>query len=176
MFRDSVCHNFSILCHRIHLHLLGMFNELADNHRMLLRRWPQVAGSVPSSSCWNKRSLQHLKARNFRANQHGETYFFHKLVDVVHARKLAPASWIYADTIQHGRELLTVFGIVNALGGCPQDIHTFCASSKRRARLFGIIGRRWNDHAVRVLQLEDIHHTLEGKLIEIKTDRTYHSR
>ena len=37
MFRDSVCHNFSVLCHRIHLHLLGMFDELADNHWMLLR-------------------------------------------------------------------------------------------------------------------------------------------
>ena len=49
------------LCHSIHLHLLGMFDELADHYRMFLRYiGRQLAGSVPALPGWNIRSLQRL--------------------------------------------------------------------------------------------------------------------
>ena len=37
VFGDCISDDFTVLCHSIHLHLLGMFDELADHYRMLLR-------------------------------------------------------------------------------------------------------------------------------------------
>ena len=102
MFGDGIGNNFTVLCHGIHFHFLGMFDELADNNRMFLRyisrKLQETFQFFLVGADVHCRTGKHIR----RTHQHRETYFFHKFVNIVHARKFAPARLIYADTVQHG--------------------------------------------------------------------------
>ena len=167
MLANGIHHDLAMIGHGIHLHLFRMLDELTYHHRMLLAdvggQFQETLQLLLIRADIHGGTTQHVT----RANQHGEAYLRHEAIDILHGRKLFPAGLIHADTIQHGGELLTVLGIIDALGGCPQDIHMLLVQTHRQ--VIRDLAAGGDDHAVRVLQLEDIHHTLEGKLIEIKT-------
>ena len=119
MFGDRIHDDLTLIGHRIHFHLLGMFNELADNDRMLLRnvgrQLQEAFEFLLVRADIHGGTAQHIT----RTNQDRKTHLGHKLVDILHRRKFFPARLIHSDTVQHGGELLAVLGIVDALGGCP---------------------------------------------------------
>ena len=116
MLTDSIRDDLTILRHSIHFYLFGMFNKLAYHYRMFFR----------NISCQFKETLQLFLVGTDvhgcttkhigRANKHRKTDLINKLINIVHRGELAPARLIYTNTIEHGRELLAVFGIIYALG------------------------------------------------------------
>ena len=87
-------------------------------------------------------------------------------VDVFHRRQRAPLGLVYTDAVEHGRELVAVFGIVDALGRGAEDTDLLRVETQGQVVRYLTAGR--DDDAVRVLQVEDVHDTLEGELVEVE--------
>ena len=83
VFGDCISDDFTVLCHSIHLHLLGMFDELADHYRMLLRyvgRQLQKAFQLFLVGAYvHCRTAEHIR----RTDKHRETYLIDKRVNVL---------------------------------------------------------------------------------------------
>ena len=73
---------------------------------------------------------------------------------------------VYTDTVQHGGELVPVFGVVNALGACAEDGHILRIET--HGKVVRYLAARRNDYAMRILQFEDVHDTLEGEFVKIE--------
>ena len=100
--------------HRIHLYFFRMFDELAHYDRMLLadvgRQLKEAFQLFLVGANIHRRTTQHVT----RANQYRETYLLYECIDIIHRRKLFPRL-VYSDAVEHGGELLAVFGIVDTL-------------------------------------------------------------
>ena len=143
-----------------------MFDELADNDRMFLRhvgcQLQEAFEFFLVGADIHGGATQHIT----RTNQDRKTHLSHKLVDIFHRRKLFPTRLVYTDAVQHGGKFLAIFGIVDTLGGCPQDIDMLLVQTHRQ--VIGYLAACRDNHAMRIFQFEDIHHTLEGQFIEVK--------
>ena len=71
-----------------------------------------------------------------------------------------------ADAVQHCRELVPVFGIVNALGACSEYVHLLLVKSYGKV-VRNLSSRRYY-HSVRHFHFYDVHYSFEGEFIEIE--------
>jgi len=88
-------------------------------------------------------------------------------MDILHRSQCAPFRLIHPNTVQHGRKFITILGIVNALGTGTEDIYILRIQTE--SQVIGNLTTGGYDNSVRILQFEDIHHTLEGKFVKVKT-------
>ena len=164
---DRIHHDLAMISHGIHLHLFGMFDELADHHRMLLadirRQLQETLQLLLIGANIHRRATQHIAG----TNQDREAHLRYEAIDILHRGKLLPAGLIHPDTIQHGRELLTILRIVNALSGRTQDVDMLLIQAHRQ--VVGDLASCGDNHTMRILQFQDIHHPLKGQLIEIES-------
>ena len=166
MLGDSIGDDFAVFCHGIHLHLLGVEHELRDDHRVFLAdrgsQFEETLQFVLVGAYIHRRAGEHIRG----ADEDGEAHFLNEAVDIVHRGECAPLGLVHADTVEHGGELIAVFGVVDRLRGGAEDRHVLRVEFEREVvRNLPACG---DNHAVGVLQLEDIHHALEGQLVEIK--------
>ena len=98
-------------------------------------------------------------------DRHGESDLCYELVDVVKAGQLPPAGLVYAETVQHGRELVAVFGIVDAAGRGAQYVHALIVEAG--GEVVGNLAAHRQYGAVGLLELEYVHDALEGELVEV---------
>ena len=101
------------------------------------------------------------------SDQHRITYTVHELLHILHRGQRAPFGLVHADTVEHGGELVAVLGVVDTLGRSTQDGHLLRVEFHRQ--IVGDLSAGGDDDAVRVLQLDDIHHPFEGQFIEIES-------
>ena len=100
-------------------------------------------------------------------DEYGETYTVDKLANILHTGKCAPFGLVDTTLGEHGRELGTVFGIVDILGRCTQDWHILGIEPHGKVVRNLSTGR--HHHAMRILHLDDVKHTLEGELVKVET-------
>ena len=88
-------------------------------------------------------------------------------MDILHRSQCAPFRLIHPNAVQHGREFITVLSIINALGTGTEDIYILRIQTE--SQIIGNLATgRYND-SVRILQFENIHHTLESQLVKVQT-------
>ena len=163
---DGVGDDFAVLCHGIHLHLLGVLDELAHHHGVFLRyvgrQLEEALQLFLVGADVHGGAAQHVAG----TDEHGETYLLDESVDVFHRRQRAPLGLVHADAVEHGGELVAVFGIVDALGRGAEDADLLRVETQGQVVRYLTAGR--DDDAVRVLQVEDVHDALEGELVEVE--------
>ena len=164
---DSVCHNLTILCHSVHFHFLSVLNELAHHYRMLFRyvcsQFQEAFQFLLIGADVHGRTTQHIRG----TYQNREAYFINKSMDILHRSQCAPFRLIHPNAVQHGREFITVLSIINALGTGTEDIYILRIQTESQV-IGNLTAGRYND-SVRVLQFEDIHHTLKSKFVKVQT-------
>ena len=120
-----------MISHSIHLYLLGMFDELANHHGMLLadirRQLQEALQLLLVRADIHGGTTQHIAG----ANQDGEAHLRHEAIDVLHRGELLPAGLIHADPIQHSGELLAILGVVDALRCRTQDVDMLLIQTHR---------------------------------------------
>ena len=144
-----------------------MLDKLANHYRVLL-------ANVGSET---KETFQFLLIRanvhrctaKYIAGTHkdGETHLCHKRIDVLHRSKCTPFWLVYTDAVEHGRELVTVFGIVNTLSGSAEYVHLL--GIETHGKVIRNLTSGGHDNTVRVLKFKDVHHPFKGKFVEIET-------
>ena len=115
VLRNRIGNHLAILCHCIHLYLLGMFDKLTYYHWVILT---YVGSQLQESlQLFLVRTYVHRSTRKnvTWTNQYRETYTLYEVVDVLHRGQGAPL-WL-VDTVvgQHLRELGTVLSVINVL-------------------------------------------------------------
>ena len=84
MFRNGISQYLAVLGHSIHLNLLGMFNELGNDNRMVLAdvgcQLEEAFQLVLVRADVHGSTTQHIAG----TYQHRETYPSYKLVNVFH--------------------------------------------------------------------------------------------
>ena len=164
---NRIGNHLAILCHCIHLNLLGMFDKLTYYHWVILT----YIGSQLQESLQLilVRTYVHRSTRKHvaRTNQYWETYTLDEVVDVLHRGQGAPLWLVDAVVGQHLRELGTVLSVIDVLGSSTQDWHILCIQVHSQV-VWNLTTGRYDD-AMRLLHLDDIHHTLEGQLVEVET-------
>ena len=167
MLTDGVRDNLSILRHSIHLHLLGMLNELAHHYGMFLadirRQLQEAFQLLPVGTDVHRSAGQYVG----RTDQYREAHLIHKGVDVLQGGQRPPFGLVYTNAVEHGGELVTVFGIVDAPGACAENRYLLRIEAQGKVIRYLTTGR--DNHPVGILQFENIHHALEGELVEVKT-------
>jgi len=151
MLTNSVCHDFAILRHGIHFYLFGMFDKLTYYHRMFLRyigcQFQETLQFFLIGTNIHRSSRKHIR----RANEYGEPYFFDKLMDIFHRGQLTPTGLIHPDTIEHGREFLTVFSIVDTLSTCTENINLLCVQTQ--SKVIRNLSASRHNYPMRILKL-----------------------
>ncbi len=105
---------------------------------------------------------QHIR----RANQYGEADLLDKLLHIVHGGQRTPLGLVNADTVEHGGELVTVFGVVDGLRRGAENRHTLRIEFQRKVvRYLPACGY---DDTERIFQFEDVHDPLKSQLVEIE--------
>ena len=129
---DGVGHDLAVAGHGVHLDFLGVLDKLRHHDGMVLA---DVGSQL-------EEALEliivgadiHGSARKdvARTHEEREADTGHKLIDVLHARQRAPLGLVDTALGEHLRELGTVLGIIDALGGSPQDIHMLLVQTHRQ--------------------------------------------
>ena len=167
MLTDGICDNLTVLCHRIHLHLLGMLDELAHHHGMFLAdircQLQEAFQFLPVGADVHRSTGQYIG----RTDQYREAHLIYKSVDVLQGGQRPPFGLVYTNAVEHGGELVTVFGIVDAPGACAENRYLLRIEAQGKVIRYLTTGR--DNHPVGILQFENIHHALEGELVEVKT-------
>ena len=167
VLRDSVSDNLAVLCHSIHLDLLSMLDELAHNNRVVLahvsRKLQESLQLVLVRAYIHGSAREHVR----RTNEYREADTIDEAVDVIHACEGAPLRLVDAVIGEHLRELRTVLSVVDVLSLCTEDRHVLLVEEHSEVVRNLTAGRY--DHAVRLLEVDYIHNTLEGELVEVET-------
>ena len=166
MLRDGVDDDFAIAGHGIHLDLFGMLDKLAHYDRVFLR---YVGGQLQElfqlgvvRADVHRSTREHIRG----TNQHGVTHLFHEVVDVGQRGQLAPTRLVDTQRVEHRREFVSVFGVVYAVGRRAQYAHVLLVEA--RGQVVGYLSAGRENYAVRILEFENIHHPLEGQLVEVE--------
>ena len=163
---NGVGDDFAVLCHGVHLHLLGVLDELAHHHGVFLRyvgrQLEEALQLFLVGADVHGGAAQHVAG----TDEHGEAYLPDEGIDVFHRRQRTPLGLVHADAVEHGGELVAVFGIVDALGRSAEDADLLRVEAQGQVVRYLTAGR--DDDAVRVLQVEDVHDALEGELVEVE--------
>ena len=73
---------------------------------------------------------------------------------------------IHSDTVEHGGEFVAVLGIVNALGGCSENVDVL--GIETQGEIVRYLSAGGNNDSVRILQFKDIHHAFECQFVKVK--------
>ena len=165
MLADGIGQYFAVLGDSVHLYLLGMLDKFAHHHGMVYahigRQLQELLQLVLIGAYIHGCSRQYIGW----TDEYGETYTVDKLADILHTGKCAPFGLVDTTLGEHGRELGTVFGIVDILGRCTQDWHILGIEPHGKVVRNLSTGR--HHHAMRILHLDDVKHTLEGELVKV---------
>ena len=161
---DGVGDNLAILGHGIHLYLLGVLDEAAHHYGVLLRyvgsEVEEALQLILVGAYVHGSTGEHVGG----THEHGETYLLDEGVDIVHRGQCAPLGLVNADAVEHGRELVAVLGIVDILGLRAEEAYAHTVEA--HGKVIGDLSAGRYDNAHGTLELDDIHHTLEGELVE----------
>ena len=164
---DGVGHDLAVAGHGVHLDLLGVLDKLRHHDGMVLA---DVGSQLEEALELIVVGADiHGSARKdvARTHEEREADTGHKLINVLHARQRTPLGLVDTALGEHLRELGTVLGIVDVLCRRTQDGHVHRVEV--HGKVVGDLTTRGDDRAVRTLQVEDIHHALEGELVEVET-------
>ena len=163
---DSVLYNLAVLCNTVELYLVGLGHELGDNHGEFLAH---LGG-------FGKETLQFLVVvahihgstrEDVRGtDEHGVTYLVDELLNVVHAGECAPTWLVDAKLVEHGAELATVLGTVDADGISTQNRN--CLAEEFHGQVVGNLSTHADDNTAGAFQVDDIKYALETQLVEVE--------
>ncbi len=158
--------DLSVLCHGIHLDLLGVLYELADHYGVLLRnvgsQTQEAFKLVGVGADVHSGSRKHVA----RAHEHRIANFVDKLVDILEARQLTPARLIDSDAVEHCGELVAVLGVVDAARRCAEYVDVLVVEAC--GEVVGYLSSHREDDSVGLLKVEYVHDTLECQLVEVE--------
>ena len=121
MLADGVGYDLTALSDGVDLDLLGVLDELAYHHGVLLRY----------IGCELEEAIEllligadiHRCPREDVAGtyEYGEAHLLDEAVNIGEAGELPPAGLVDPEAVEHGGELMSVLGVINVLGLRPED-------------------------------------------------------
>ena len=166
VLRDSVGEDFAIVGDSVELDLLATHIELADDNRVLLRYFRRQAEEVTEFllvvADIHSGSGKHVR----RSHQHREANLPDEIVHLVDGRKLTPFRLVNPEVVHDAGEFVAVLGLVDVLGGGAENRNVVLV--KLEGEIVRNLAAHGDNDTVRSLKVDDVHHPLEGKLIEIE--------
>ena len=166
VLRDGVGKDLTIVGHRVELYLLAAGVEFADHDRMLLgdfrRQAEEVTELLLVVADIHSGSGKHVR----RSNQHREANLPDEIVHLVDGRELAPFRLVNPEVVHNAGELVTVLGLIDVLGGCTENRNVVLV--KLEGEIVRDLAAHGDNDSVRGLKVDDVHHPLEGELVEIE--------
>ncbi len=166
MLTNRINQNLTVARDRIHLHFLGMLNELAYHNRVLLghirSQFEETFQFLMVGTYVHCSTAEHIR----RAHQHRKTDFLYKCTDILHGRQRPPLRLVNPYPVQHSRKLVPVLGIVDALCTCTENVHILRIEAHRE--VVRDLSSSRNDDTMRSLFLYDIHDPLKRQLVKIQ--------
>ena len=167
VFGDGVGFDFAVLCHGVHLDFFSMLYKLGYDHRMLFRhvcrKFEESLEFVVVRAYVHSGAGEHVR----RSDEHGIAHFADKFFDVGHRCQFAPARLVDAESVEHRREFVAIFGVVDAFRRCSEDVHSGCVEA--RCQVVGDLSAGGEYYAVGRFEVDDVHHALVGQLVEVET-------
>ena len=165
MLGDGVLHYLAVLRNTIELYLVGLGHELGNNHGVFLA---DLAGC-------GQEALQFLvvvayvhgsTGKDVRGtHQYGITHLVDELLHIGHAGKCAPTGLVYAQLVEHGTELATVLGTVDADGVGTQYGNSL--AEEFHGQVVGNLSAHADNHTAGTFQVDDIKDAFETQLVEV---------
>ena len=117
---DGVFHHFTVLGNSVELNLLGVLQELGYHHRIFLRylssHLQEVFQFFFIVAYIHRSTGEYVR----RTHQYRITHLLYKAFHIFQASEFLPSRLVDAQLVEHGRELVTVFGTVDGDGGSTQ--------------------------------------------------------
>ena len=166
MLGDGVLHYLAVLRNTVKLYLVGLGHEFGNNHGVFLA---DLAGC-------GQEALQFLVVVAYvhgstgkdvgRTNQYGITDLVDELLHIGHAGKCAPTGLVNTKLVEHGTELATVLGTVDADGIGTQ--YGNCLTEEFHGQVVGNLSAHADNHTAGTFQVDDIEDAFETQLVEIE--------
>ena len=86
---------------------------------------------------------------------------------VVHRCQLLPTWLVYAESIKHLGEFVSIFCVINALGCSAQNINACIIQACSEVVWYLTACRQY--HSMRCLKVDNIHHPFVGQFVKIET-------
>ncbi len=166
MLGDSISLYFAMVGNGIHFYFLGVLHELCYNYRVLFRH---IGSEFEEALKFvGIRAYVHCRAREHIAgtDKHGIAYLFYKLLDIGKVGKFAPAGLVDTEAVEHSRELVAVFGAVDAFCRGTEYMHSGTVESGGEV-IWNLAAHRKNN-TVGILHFEDIHYTFVSEFVEVE--------
>ena len=145
---------------------LCILQELGYHHRVFLRhgyRHPEVfLQLVLVVADVHGGAGQHVAG----AHQDGIAHLGDEAFHVVQAGEFLPGGLVDAKKVEHVAELVAVLGPVDAHGRGSQDGH--CLAVELHGEVVRYLSAHGDDDAARLLQVDDVEHTLKGQFVEVE--------
>ena len=168
MLTDSVHDKLAVGGNRVNINLLGAFNELGDNHRVvggdgtgveqLLLELIMAVDDVHGSTGQDVTG----------ADQNGVSHRLGKFLSLRDGGKFLPGRLVNTDAVKDLRELVSVLGLVNVLGISTENVSATSLLQTQGNVLRQLTTDRDNDTAS-VFKLVDIHNTLIAQFFEVES-------
>ena len=117
---DGVFYHFTVLGNSVELNLLGVLQELGYHHRIFLRylssHLQEVFQFFFIVAYVHRSTGEHVR----RTHQYRIAHLLYKAFHIFQAGEFLPSRLVDAQLVEHGRELVTVFGTVDGDGGSTQ--------------------------------------------------------
>lgn len=163
---NEVSNHGTVVGDGVHLDLLGVLNVLGDDHRVLLRHvygLVEVVGQV----VLRVNGVHSSPGQDVRrTDQDGVGYPIAELSRLLNACELLPSRLVDLNAVEHARELVSILRGVNHLwrGTKNLDVHTV----QRQGDVVGGLATHRNDNTTGVLEVIDVHDTLDRDVLEVK--------
>ncbi|EJP32999.1 hypothetical protein HMPREF1146_0001 [Prevotella sp. MSX73] len=163
---DGIFHHLALVGHGIELYLLGLLHELAHHHGIVFRH----LGGHAEETLEFVHVVAHVHGRTREhvggAHEHGEAHLTDEALDVVERGEGAPGRLVDAQFVEHGRELVAVFGTVDVDGRRAEDGHILPV--ELHGEVVGYLSAHAHDDALGLFEVDDVEHALLGEFVEIE--------
>ena len=117
---DGVFHHFTVLGNSVELDFLGVLQELGYHHRIFLRylssHLQEVFQFFFIVAYIHRSTGEYVR----RTHHYRIAHLLYKAFHIFQASEFLPSRLVDAQLVEHGRELVTVFGTVDGDGGSTQ--------------------------------------------------------
>ncbi len=143
-----------------------MFNELTHYHRVLFAyigcQLQKALQFFHVGTDVHGRPAQYITG----SDQDGETYLLYKKLNVFERAQFFPTGLIYPDAVEHGRELVSVFGLIDAFGRGAQDGDMLFVQPQ--GQIVGNLSSGGNDNSFGIFEFQNIHYSFKTQFVEIQ--------
>ncbi len=167
VFADGIFNHLALVGHSVELYLFGVLHELAHHNGEFLAHF---GGHVEETvQLLVVVANVHGGAREHVAGayEHRVAHFIDKLLHVVERGECAPCGLVDAQLVEHGGELVAVFGAVDVDGAGAQ--HGNSLAMEFHGQVVGYLSAHADDDASWRLEVDDVEHTLEREFVEVET-------